>query len=411
MNKPTAFRRLERLRDRTTARAGRGQSLVEFALVLPLILLVVVIALDFGRVYLGYINLQNMARIAANFAANNPDAAWGNAADPDVIDYRRQILNDATATNCRLPVVGSAAVIPDPAFVDHTGNGATKDVGDTATVSLTCSFRILTPIISGIVGTNGDLAVSASAEFPVKTGLIGTGGTTATAPSASFFGNPLSGPSPLVVAFTDQSTGGPSSWAWDFESDGTIDSTAEDPTFTYSNPGQYTVTLVVSNSEGSDTLTRTNYVTVGAPLAVVSFTANPSSGPRPLTVVFTDTSTNTPTAWAWDFNNDGTTDSTVQNPTFTYNNVGLYSVRLTVTNAGGSSSTLVSDLITVTIGTCTVPNFAGVLSSNAQALWAGANFTTNVNFQQGNLPWVIQSQNQVVGQQIPCNSPITVSKN
>src|SRR6476659_5639717 len=52
-----------------------GQSLVEFALVLPVMLLLMLTALDFGRVYLGYINLQNMARIAANFAADNP-SAW-----------------------------------------------------------------------------------------------------------------------------------------------------------------------------------------------------------------------------------------------------------------------------------------------------------------------------------------------
>ena len=45
---------------------------------LPVLLFLTLIALDFGRVYLGYINLQNMARIAANYAANNPDA-WGSA--------------------------------------------------------------------------------------------------------------------------------------------------------------------------------------------------------------------------------------------------------------------------------------------------------------------------------------------
>ena len=66
---------LRRLR-RHHASASRGQSLVEFALVLPVILFLTLIALDFGRVYLGYINLQNMARIASNFAANHPDA-WG----------------------------------------------------------------------------------------------------------------------------------------------------------------------------------------------------------------------------------------------------------------------------------------------------------------------------------------------
>ena len=87
---------------------SRGQSLVEFALVIPILMLLTLTALDFGRVYLGYINLQNMSRIAANFAANNP-SAWD--ATPDAgrvqLKYRNQILADAAATNCTLPVDGS----------------------------------------------------------------------------------------------------------------------------------------------------------------------------------------------------------------------------------------------------------------------------------------------------------------
>src|SRR6478752_572513 len=80
--------------------SSRGQSLVEFAMVLPILLFLTLIALDFGRVYLGYINLQNMARIAANYAANNPDA-WGSPADASVqTRYENQILQDASASNC-----------------------------------------------------------------------------------------------------------------------------------------------------------------------------------------------------------------------------------------------------------------------------------------------------------------------
>ncbi len=56
-------------------RRRRGQSLVEFAIVLPILLFLTLVALDFGRVYLGWINLQSMSRIAANLAANNP-TAW-----------------------------------------------------------------------------------------------------------------------------------------------------------------------------------------------------------------------------------------------------------------------------------------------------------------------------------------------
>jgi PKD repeat protein len=399
------IRRLRR-RDRS-----RGQSLVEFALVLPLILFLVMIGLDFGRVYLGYVNLQNMARIAANYAANNP-TAWTSPGDTAAqTQYRNQILNDAKATNCTLPQISGVTTVPAPTFTDAGGNGRSTDVGDSASVSLTCTFRIATPIISGIVGTNGNLSVSATAVFPVKKGLIGTSGGGGSAPSAEFIGTPTSGVTPLVVQFTDQSTGSPTTWAWDFNADGLVDSSARDPQWTFSAVGLHTVTLVASNSNGSSTRTRTNYISVGTAPAGVNFTASPTSGARPLTVQFTDTSTGSPTSWAWDFDNNGTVDSTVQNPTYTYSSAGVYSVRLTATNLAGPASRTIANMITVTVGTCTVPNFAGTSTSNAQATWSAAGFTTNVNFQQGNLPWTIASQNQVVGQTLPCSSSITVSKN
>ena len=83
------------------------------------------------------------------------------------------------------------------------------------------------------------------------------------------------------------------------------------------------------------------------PVPVPNFTANTTSGNSPLTVAFTDTSTNSPTGWAWDFTNDGSTDSTVQNPTYTYSSPGTYSVKLTATNANGSANTVKTNFITV----------------------------------------------------------------
>jgi PKD repeat protein len=62
----------------------------------------------------------------------------------------------------------------------------------------------------------------------------------------------------------------------------------------------------------------------------------PSSGVVPLMVVFTDRSRGTPTAWLWDFG-DGST-STEQNPVHTYGSAGTFTVRLTASNSGGSSS-------------------------------------------------------------------------
>ena len=48
---------------------SRGQSVVEFALMLPIFLILIFGGIDFGRVFLGWINLNNTARIAANYAA------------------------------------------------------------------------------------------------------------------------------------------------------------------------------------------------------------------------------------------------------------------------------------------------------------------------------------------------------
>ncbi|MDM8515446.1 PKD domain-containing protein [Desulfobacterales bacterium HSG16] len=64
------------------------------------------------------------------------------------------------------------------------------------------------------------------------------------------------------VKFFDTSENGPTSWAWDFNSDGVIDSTEKNPTYIYEIPGSYTVTLTVENSSGKNILTKTDCVTI-----------------------------------------------------------------------------------------------------------------------------------------------------
>jgi len=88
------------------------------------------------------------------------------------------------------------------------------------------------------------------------------GGGGGTAPTAAFSASPTTGTAPLTVQFADTSTGGPTSWQWDFQNDGSTDSTQQNPTFVYTNPGTYSVKLIVGNSSGSDTLTKTGYITV-----------------------------------------------------------------------------------------------------------------------------------------------------
>jgi PKD repeat protein len=86
-------------------------------------------------------------------------------------------------------------------------------------------------------------------------------------------------------------------------------------------------------------------VTGGGAPPVANFSATPLSGVVPLQVVFTDLSTETPTSWAWDFDNDGSTDSTAPNPTNTYS-AGTYSVKLIACNGDGCSTNLQTNYIT-----------------------------------------------------------------
>ena len=77
------------------------------------------------------------------------------------------------------------------------------------------------------------------------------------------------------------------------------------------------------------------------------FIADIVSGFVPLEVNFTDLSQGYIEEWQWDFNNNGTIDSYEQNPSFTYNEAGVYSVSLTVSNSALSNNLTIIDYITV----------------------------------------------------------------
>lgn len=168
------------------------------------------------------------------------------------------------------------------------------------------------------------------------------------APVAAFSAQKTSGTTPLVVQFTDNSTGSVTSYSWDFDSDGTVDSTDPNPKYTYFSKGMYNVSLMVSGPGGSDIEVKTNYIIASTPSSITAaFNATPLSGAAPLTVKFTDESKGTVTSWSWDFDNDGMADSTDKNPSFTYYDTGTYSVTLTVGGPGVSNTLKRTDFIAV----------------------------------------------------------------
>jgi PKD repeat protein len=163
-------------------------------------------------------------------------------------------------------------------------------------------------------------------------------------PVASFTSNITTGIVPLAVEFTDTSSNSPTTWEWSF-GDGSY-STSENPTHSYNEDGNYSVTLTAINYGGSDTITKIDYITVEAPEEpVVSFTSNVTYGTAPLTVAFTDTSANSPTYWKWTFG-DGDV-SYLENPEHSYTEVGDYTVTLTVTNDAGSDTVTETSCIKV----------------------------------------------------------------
>jgi len=166
-------------------------------------------------------------------------------------------------------------------------------------------------------------------------------------PVAAFSGTPLSGATPLTVVFTDASTNSPTSWSWNFGDGDSTNSTVQNPVHRYTSVGTFNVTLTVTNAYGSNSTTKTNYVTVIPRAPVASFNGTPFWGLTPLPVQFMDTSINNPTSWSWDFGDGDSTNSTVQNPVHNYANMGTYNVTLTATNAGGSGTTTYSNYITV----------------------------------------------------------------
>jgi PKD repeat protein len=171
---------------------------------------------------------------------------------------------------------------------------------------------------------------------------------------ANFSGNPLAVAVGGTVTFTDLSTGSPTTWAWSANPSagvtyaGGTSAASQNPQMTFANAGLYSITLTASKTGSTDTETKTNYITVGNVPPHADFIGIPQSIPVGGSVNFTDQSAGVPTSWAWTFQGAVTTSSALQNPTnIVYNAVGLYPVKLKVSNANGSDSITKTNYINV----------------------------------------------------------------
>lgn len=278
---------------------SRGQSLVELALILPILMLLVAATIDLGRIFYSQITIANAAREGAMEAAKNPTSYVANAACNKTTNrVICRVVNESKGSFVAI-VPTDVTLTCSPACVSGLGN--------TVTVKVIGRFTLLTPLMAAFTGgTNLTMASTASAQIvtepiavvatptPTPTPTPSpspsptptptpTPGPTATAtasptatptatpvacfkPIASFIVTPTSGfrdkpnrPG-TVFSFTDLSTnqipGCNPVWSWSF-GDGSGASSQQNPTYVYASSNTYTITLAASNSAGSSTATKT----------------------------------------------------------------------------------------------------------------------------------------------------------
>ena len=149
----------------------------------------------------------------------------------------------------------------------------------------------------------------------------------------------------VEVQFTDLSIADTTlaSWLWTF-GDGTT-SIVQNPKKVYNTPGQYTVTLTVTNVNGcSKTMVMPNAVVVTTP-PVADYVLPDYVSCTPFTLNLADNSTTVSSpavAWSWDFGNGDT--SNLQEPVYTFTSPGVYQVRFRVTDANGCSDEVVKQV-------------------------------------------------------------------
>ncbi len=371
-----------------TTERTRGQAMVEFALILPVLVLLLVLAIDFGRVFFGYVALNNAARIAANAAAQGPDTWDGTGTTAEQDAYRDEVIRDLQSINCDPPsgTVWDRAAIPDPVFTNRVGTADPYEIGDRVTVSMTCELSFVTPIVGAIVGS--PFTFVAEANFDVRGGIINgvpVGGT-------------LPSPPTCIDAVVPNLVG---------------QSVATART-TWFGAGFNTGTFNPATGQDTETVSSQS-VTAGACMAkstvvtVTTSTATTCTAPDvavPNMVGMTVAAART----AWDVNFDVANF----NPS-----AGFDTEQVDTQSIPADSCRDPGDTITVTHSvpppppppTCAMPQLVGLSSNKAEAPWRAFGFTgtyTAAPPTQGNGNYIVQYQSLIGGQTYPCDSDLEV---
>ncbi|MFT5800379.1 MAG: PKD repeat protein, partial [Nonlabens sp.] len=162
-------------------------------------------------------------------------------------------------------------------------------------------------------------------------------------PVPNFTVDPGTGCNPLTVTFQDNSTGTGNIQQWIWGLGGTagvvINESDADVLSTYDLPGNYSVSLTVQDEFGcSNTMTKSNIVSVGSPPVIDVSSANTFSCFPPFQTTFDNNNIEAGVTYNWDFGN-GMTFTGATPPPISYNQIGAYTVSVTAENAGSCITT------------------------------------------------------------------------
>jgi Flp pilus assembly protein TadG len=286
---------------RGSRQSGRGQTIVELALILPILLLLLATAADLGRVFHSRVVVANAARAGALEAGRHPTSYVPDApCDANTNRIMCAIKTESTGSLIN--------VAPADVDVACTPTPCAEALGNVIAVTVRGQFTLVTPILGSFFGGQTiTLSSTATAQIAVQPVITPASSPTPPPlptptptptptpsptpdpsstptptpdptptptpspmcfpPSADFSFSPSSGKKKKTdFAFTDLSSTTPLcplTWSWNF-GDGagaSSTSTLQNPIHQYQAQGTFTITLVVSNTGGSGTQTRTVTVT------------------------------------------------------------------------------------------------------------------------------------------------------
>jgi Flp pilus assembly protein TadG len=311
---------------------------VEFAVAFPLILLLVLGAVDFGRIFFAYISAVNAAREGAAFAAIHASATpFDSTAFTNGVTAAAEGQSNAQGTSgggamtvnvaCHAP--GSTAALDCSTASDFAAG-----TGNQVTVMVSQSFTFLTPFITDLFG--GPIVMSSTATAPVLNPLVAP-------PAPTPAPTPTPGPTPTPTA-TPAPTPTPTP--------------APTPTPT---PGP--TPTPVPTATPTPTPTPTPVPCIHPTLTLSPASSNGGNKDTTISVTFTGVLANaSATAWSWDFG-DGATATSAGSASHTFTYTGTIksnghgsgpqswttTLRVTFASPPGCSETSLTRTATVTL--------------------------------------------------------------